>query len=80
VHTFAGAPTLVVEFSGSEQVLLVKEASSTRRAEQWVSEYGKHFDATSAAAHTTSYGRFVVQWGESPSAQQTAVLEGCLNE
>jgi hypothetical protein len=70
---------LVVEFgSGSGQVLLVKEARSPKQAEQWVSEYGKHFDATNtAAAASTSYGRWVVQWSESPSAQQSAVLEGC---
>jgi hypothetical protein len=67
--------------NGSEQVLLVKEASSGKQAERWVSEYGKHFDATGTpAAQTTAYGRFVVQWGESPSAQQTAVLEGCFTE
>jgi hypothetical protein len=72
----------VAEFgNGSEQVLLVKEARSPKQAEQWVSEYKKNFDATGAgAATTTSYGRNVVQWGESPSAQQSAVLEGCLTE
>jgi hypothetical protein len=76
------APTLVVEFgNGSGQVLVVKEASSPKQAEQWVSEYKQHFDATNAAAAlSASYGRFVVQWGESPSAQQTAVLSGCFIE
>jgi hypothetical protein len=71
----------VVEFPG-EEALLVREASSSKQATRWASEFSKHVDgSTKPAAVSAAYGRFVVQWGPAhPSKEQGAVLEGCLHE